>query len=150
MFIQKMSIVAAVLSFASIAYASPVPGSNANVCVFDKYGATAVSAYRTEEDLGYVSYTMLRGAQLYVPAKEGLTAEWLAANVQRSLSSGACQPDVRDVKVAVVTAGPGFWVFLSAKDERAAASLLRWTKSVVPGANGAQPAAKALQPVAAM
>ena len=158
MFMQKISIAAAaaaLFSIASTAYASPVPNRDADMCVFDKYGATAVSAYRTEEDLGYVSYTMLRGAQLYVPAKEGLTAEWLAANIQRALSSpqpgpGACQPEVGHVKVAVVPAGPGFWVFLSTSDERSAASLLRWAKSVVPAANSSQPAAKAAQPVAAM
>jgi hypothetical protein len=138
----SMAAAAAVALFTSSVHASPAvqPAS----CVFDRYAAVAVSAFETEENVGYGSHSVLRGAQLYVPAKEGLTAEWLAANVQRSLSnkSSSCQPEVRDVKVSVVSAGPGFWVFLSASDARAAAKLLKWAQTVVP--------AEVSQPVASM
>ncbi|HKU40133.1 MAG TPA: hypothetical protein VJR89_18365, partial [Polyangiales bacterium] len=77
----------------------------------------------------------LRGAQLYVPARPGLTAEWLSQRVQSELASaGSCRPSVPGVQVQVVSAGTGFWIVLSTGDERAAASLLAWAQRIVPAA----------------
>src|SRR5262249_14563690 len=108
-------------------------------CVFEKYAPASVAPYRVEENYGLGTYSHLRGAQLYVPAREGLTAEWLALSVQRALAEGpseqACQPGVSQVQVNVVSAGRGFWVQLAAADDRAAEKLLRWAQSIAPRGN---------------
>jgi len=99
-----------------------------------------IAPYKIDENYGYGGYTVLKGAQMYVAAKPGLTAEWLTAQVQREiakLQTGVdpnCQPTVKNIKVSVAPAGAGFWVFLGAPDVKQAQSLLRWTK-----ANVAQP-----------
>jgi hypothetical protein len=131
----KASMLAVVLGAASSASASPAPAER---CMLKDYSAVSVAAFRTDEDFGLGSYTRLKGAQVYVAAKPGLTAEWLTLSVQRELArlnaspDAACRPAVRDVKVSVTSSGGGFWVFLSAPDERSAASLLRWAQAFVP------------------
>jgi hypothetical protein len=89
-----------------------------------------VAPYRAEENFGYGTYTQLRGAQLFVPAREGLTEQWLTLQVQRSLSA-TCKPGVNDVRVQVVSAGNGFWVQLIAANQSNASTLLRWAEGVV-------------------
>jgi hypothetical protein len=109
-------------------------------CVFEKYAVSSVAPFRSEENYGYGTYTRLRGAQLYVPAREGLTAEWLQLSVEQSLAkqaglangSPSCQPVVPNVQVQVVSAGGGFWVQLGAADERSAEALLKWAKTIIP------------------
>jgi hypothetical protein len=113
--------------------------------VFEKYAVTSVAPFRAEENYGYGTYTRLRGAQLYVPAREGLTAEWLQLSIQQALAKQAgvtngtnsCQPTVPNVQVQVVSAGGGFWVQLGAADERSAEALLRWAKTIVPARHAA-------------
>jgi hypothetical protein len=141
MFTQKFVMglaVPALLLAASVAQARG--DAAADQCVFEKYAVSSVAPFRAEENFGYGSYTTLRGAQLFVPAREGLTAEWLQLSVEQSLAkqagvangSTACQPVVPAVQVHVVSAGPGFWVQLSAADERSAEALLKWAKTIVP------------------
>ena len=135
---QKLvwTLAPALLLAASTVQASS--GSAAEQCIFDKYAVSSVAPFRSEENVGYGTYTRLRGAQLFVPAREGLTAEWLTASVQRALSKhastpaeAACKPAV-PVQVQVISAGSGFWVQLGTSDERAAATLLRWAQSLAP------------------
>jgi len=124
------------LLIAGTALAAP---NAANQCVFEKYAATSVAPFRADENVGYGTYTRLRGAQLFIPAREGLTAEWLTLSVKRALSrranapsEQACKPQINDVQVSVVSAGSGFWVQLGTDDEASAAALLRWARSIVP------------------
>jgi hypothetical protein len=124
----------AAASTSTTAYARS--GDTAEQCVFEKYAVSSVAPYRAEENFGYGTYTRLRGAQLYVPAREGLTAEWLTLSIQQALGKQAggpasCQPAV-PVQVQVVSAGGGFWVQLAAADERSAEALLKWAKTIVP------------------
>ena len=133
------SIFAVALSGAvSSVSASPAPAPKR--CLLNDYSMLQIAPYKADENFGYGGYTVLRGAQMYVAAKPGLTAEWLTLQVQRemaALQSGAdpmCTPTVKDVKVSVAPAGGGFWVFLAAPDVKQAQSLFRWTK-----ANVAQP-----------
>lgn len=120
---------------ASTAWASPAPAKR---CVLGDYAAQSVAPLRAEENYGLGTYTVLKGAQFYILARPGLTAEWLTLSMQRELAklqSGAdpvCRPNVRGLTVSVAPSGPGFWVFLSAPDERSAASLLSWTKRIAP------------------
>jgi hypothetical protein len=121
----------------------------ADQCVFEKYAVSSVAPFRAEENFGYGTYTRLRGAQLFVPAREGLTAEWLQLSVQQALAkqtgvagSSACQPVVPAVQVQVVSAGPGFWVQLAAADERSAEALLKWARTIVPAQKHATPSVR--------
>jgi hypothetical protein len=142
MFIKNLSLAAAataVMSIAAQVQASPAPSTQC--AASETYSALAVAPYSVRQDTGYDSYNVLQGVQLYVPAKQGLTAEWLNLNIQSHLAKpDACRPNVRDVKVSVVPAGAGFWVYLSAPDERSAATLLQWVRGVVT-ATGSQPMA---------
>ena len=111
-------------------------------CVFDRDVVRNVAPLRKDYGAGLVSTPKLRGAQLYVAAREGLTAEWLTRSVQRSLlehaapgGSAACQPAVSKVHVHVVSGGNGFWVQLGASDDRSSEALLRWAKGIVPAKN---------------
>jgi hypothetical protein len=122
------ALVPILLGSASAAYAAPAADS----CVITHYGASSVTPYRAEENFGYGSYSQLRGAQVFVPAREGLTEQWLALQVQRNLST--CKPAVRDVRIQVVSAGTGFWVQLIAANQNKASELLQWTERVVRGA----------------
>lgn len=132
-------MVPALLLAASASSSVQARNTEAEQCVFEKYAVASVAPFRSEENFGYGSYSRLRGAQLYVPAREGLTAEWLTLSVQQALAkhSGtpatqACQPAVPSVSVQVVSAGGGFWVQLGAADERSAEALLKWAQSIVP------------------
>ena len=141
MLIQRLTLglaAPALLLAASTVQAS----AGAEQCVFEKYAVSSVAPFRAEENVGYGTYTRLRGVQLYVPAREGLTAEWLAASVQQALAKGgpseeACKPGV-PVKVQVVSAGTGYWLQLGAADERQAQALLQWAKNIVPAAKRVQ------------
>lgn len=126
-------LTSALLAAASIAAAAPATTA-ANPCVFDKYGAGAVQPYRIELNAGLGTYSGLRGAQVFVPAREGLTEQWLALEVQRAFAadgSNTCRPGVAPSRVQVVSAGTGFWVRLIAADEQAGSDLLRWAQELV-------------------
>jgi anti-sigma factor RsiW len=133
------AIVPALLIGASSAYAaSPTPAS----CVFDKYAPVAVRPYSEDDSVNYVTYSLVKGAQLYVPAREGLTKEWLTASAQQAIAGAnassaqghdlECSPShLKDVEVRVVSAGNGFWVQLVSRDERTADTLLKWAQGIV-------------------
>lgn len=128
-----LAVFAVVLGGAAPAFASLAPAAR---CGLGEYSAFSVSPLRTDENFGLGNYTVLKGAQFYVAAKPGLTAEWLTVIVQRELArlqmdaDQACRPNVRNVQVSVAPAGGGFWVFLSAPDARSAARLLSWAKYI--------------------
>jgi hypothetical protein len=114
--------------------AMPETTATKEACVFSKYEASTVTPFTADENFGYGSYTALKGAQVFVPAREGLTEQWLAREVQSALATrgaSSCQSTVRDVKVQVVSGGPGFWVQLIAADEQQGKQLLQWAKGLV-------------------
>lgn len=129
---------------ASLLFGVGVPGAKAaspNACVFDKYAPVAVRPYISENSFDYGSYSSLGGAQLFVPAREGLTREWLTASVQNALAAAAASqvdgtagcdtPNVKNVSVSVVSAGNGFWVQLISQDTKSSQELLKWAQGVV-------------------
>ena len=134
MSIKKMAwfaVLASVLGVVSPVAASP---NGEQACVFDRYAAVSVAPYHQDEDYGLGTYSQLRGAQVFVEAQPGLTAEWLNLSVQRGLAEMQCGPNLKDVRVSVMSAGAGFWVTLSASDDGAAKALLSWAKGIVPAA----------------
>ncbi|MEY4576495.1 MAG: hypothetical protein RL701_1198 [Pseudomonadota bacterium] len=116
--------------------AGPAP----EACVFEKYTPIAARPFfKSDSVIAYDAEAVLRGAQIYVPAREGLTKEWLVALVEGALenqspaqgSELSCAPSAKNVKVSVVSSGAGFWVQLIARDEASATSVLRWANGVV-------------------
>ena len=118
----------------SAARAPAATPSEAAAC-FAQHPPTQVSPYQADQVAGDGSYTELVGAQLFVPAEKGLTAEWLnylyRERMSRRQASGDCPLDLAGLSVSVQSAGPGFWVQLSAADESTAKEVLRrsrlWT-----------------------
>ncbi|HTV17716.1 MAG TPA: hypothetical protein VMG12_03570 [Polyangiaceae bacterium] len=83
---------------------------------------------------GQGTYDRLVGARAYVPAKPGLTGEWLHALLARrsaeARSGTECPLDVPGVSINVRSAGPGFWVSLTSRDADDAKELLRRTQTL--------------------
>jgi hypothetical protein len=84
--------------------------------------------------VGQGTYDRLVGARAYVPAKPGLTGEWLHAQLERRSSSPRpsteCPLDVRGVAISVRSAGPGFWVSLSTRHQEDAQEVLRRSRTL--------------------
>jgi hypothetical protein len=106
-------------------------GSNGAPCVFRQHHVTSVKPYEVERNYSHVTLKSLRGAELYVQAEPGLTAEWLRLQLGRMIVEmrGAamkdCPLDGNDVRVQVDSQGAGFSVKLIAADANKAAEVLR-------------------------
>lgn len=125
--------------------ASATNPERASTCVFDRHEPVSVAPYTVDFGMDWGSYSFMGGAQLFVPAREGLTKEWLAASVEHALASahvvstvdgndakGVCDmPRLKDVHVGVVSGGNGFWVQLISRDEKTNKALLKWAKNLV-------------------
>lgn len=103
--------------------------SRSNDSCFGDHDVTKVVPHHTAVAAGQGSYEQLVGARAYVPAKPGLTGEWLHAQLARRSStprSGTeCPLDVPGVNISVRSAGPGFWVSLAARDHDDAKEIWR-------------------------
>jgi hypothetical protein len=106
--------------------------------MLERHEPLAVAPLYLEEDAGLGTYTRLKGAQLFIPAEFGLTAEWLRLQMQTELerSDGRapdvrCEPPLSGVQVSVQSAGNGFWVQFQARNDRSAKPLLSWARAVV-------------------
>ena len=106
------------------------------------YQITSVSPYRRPVETGGYGGTVnpvLRGADIRVAARPGLTAEWLERQLEAQFAAGVCQLATGPVDVDVLSEGDAFIVRvtgiydgpgvtrLSARnpDERAAQEILR-------------------------
>jgi len=134
---QRKLVIAAALCALAATAATPaqLSADGPERCVFETYSPGAVAPYEVEENVGYGSARVLRGAQLYVPAREGLTKEWLEVSVRQAFSAARageaarCRPQVRDVDISVTSAGTGFWVRLGSKKTETARALLLWART---------------------
>src|SRR5207248_2588583 len=101
-------------------------------CAFHGFRVGSVSPYRVDQNMGghFVVQRVL-GAELFVPAEPGLTAEWLWASLRRHVAGmkGQAMTDcplcVDKLQVEVAPAGPGFRVRLIAPDAKSAQEVLR-------------------------
>ena len=99
--------------------------------------AAEASACVGSRRVGRGTIQKLAGAQVFVPAQKGLTAEWLRTRVEQHMSAmGAqgmanCPLGVKDVRVTVASGGTGFWVQLQAKDSTTAHEVLRLAQAAV-------------------
>jgi hypothetical protein len=112
--------------FGGVAAASP---KSPDAGCFGDHDVTKVVAHHTTIPSGQGSYQKLAGARAYVAAKPGLTGEWLHAQLERRTSAPQqgteCPLDIAGVSISVRSAGPGFWVALSATDSQDAKEVLR-------------------------
>jgi hypothetical protein len=130
------TVCAALMAAAAGVEAMPPAGAPAtwkHACVFSKYDASSVAPFNAEENVGYGTYTELKGAQVFVPAREGLTEQWLAREVQTAFAAHdtSCELRQPDVKVQVVSGGTGFWVQLIAANQTQGKALLQWAQGLV-------------------
>jgi hypothetical protein len=123
----------------SAASAASAAEDQAAAC-FAQHPPTHVSRYDGDVIAGDGTYTALLGAQLFVPAEQGLTAEWLhhqyLQRMAKRQSGSQCPLDLEGVRVSVQPAGPGYWVQLSASEEKTAKELLRRSQHWVPATAG--------------
>jgi hypothetical protein len=124
MFLRVSLIAAAVLGSAAVAAAN----TTTDACFAD-HTVTKVVPHRAAVAAGQGTYDRLVGARAYVPAKPGLTGEWLHAQLaRRSAEPRAgteCPLDIPGVNISVRSAGPGFWVSLASHDHDDAKEVLR-------------------------
>lgn len=90
----------------------------------NRFQVTSVKPYQPVQHEGYADITRLRGADLHVAAKPGLTREWLQRTVEDAVAKGDCGLGLRNVTVDVQPAGDAFDVYLSSSDERTAHEIL--------------------------
>lgn len=131
-------ILAATLSAAvavpTLALAAPPAARDAH-CLLNQHRVTKVQPLRAIEGSGRGTHERLAGAQVFVQAEPGLTAEWLDLTIRRHIGAMASMPncplDMQGVQVKVESAGPGFVVKLSAKGNDQAKELLRRAQLLV-------------------
>src|SRR5258707_1868555 len=85
-------------------------------CILDEHHVVSVVPYQVEEHFGKHVAQRLRGAQIFIQAEPGLTAEWLQLNLERHITAMQgpaamldCAFDLSNVRVDVTSAGSGFW-----------------------------------------
>jgi len=131
-------IVAATLGLVSVIPAmASADAPSLPACVLREHHVSAVRPYNVDEHIGRATIERLRGAQLYIQAEQGLTAEWLRLTLQRHISQMSatamtdCPLDVKDIHVSVESAGPGFWIKITANSGDQAQEILRRAQRLV-------------------
>lgn len=126
--IPVMALVAAV-ALPTVSFAS---GPSSGPCLLREHRITSVAPYRVDERVGKSSLRRLRGAEVFVQAEPGLTAEWLQLTLARHVaemrgprSMPDCVFDVNEVTARVDPAGTGFLVRIIARDTERAEEVLR-------------------------
>lgn len=129
MFLRGSLLTAAVLGMAGTAVATPAP----EAC-FAEHTVTKVVPHHNAVAAGQGTHDRLVGARAYVPAKPGLTGEWLHAQLARRSAeprpNTECPLDVPGVSISVRSAGPGFWVSLVSDDHDDAREVLRRARTL--------------------
>ena len=128
--ILTVVIAVAAASVSATSFASSAPTSPN--CMLRAHRITSVTPYRVEERIGKNSVQRLRGAEVFVQAEPGLTAEWLQLTLARHIAQMRgpaampdCAFDVDDVAVRVESGGTGFRVRIIARDTDKAEEVLR-------------------------
>src|SRR5260221_4981874 len=79
--VTSLALIAATASPA-LAHATPNAGPP---CILRDHTIVSVIPYKEDVRFGRSVYPQLRGAQVYIQAEPGLTAEWLQLTLQRHL-----------------------------------------------------------------
>jgi hypothetical protein len=109
---------------------------NGTQCTLAQYTITAVEPYRVDLRIARNPVIEVRGAELYIPAQPGLTAEWLQFTLQRDFAKAsngsgenACSFSSK-LRVEAVSGGAGFWVRLIAADSTEGANALERARAL--------------------
>jgi len=131
----KSLVIAGALSMLTLvvasdrAHAEPGASTHEETCVLARFQITQVGSLYVYERAGQGTYRRFAGAQLFLPAQEGLTAQWIATNLAQHKAndkgrSYRCPLDVESSKVEVKAGKTGFWVLISAPDKGSAQEVL--------------------------
>jgi hypothetical protein len=128
--------VSALALLPAISNADTPSQSSGAQCTLTQYTIAAVQPYRVDLRISQTPITEVRGAELYIPAQPGLTAEWLQLSLQRDLAKvsngsgeNACSFSSK-VRVEAISGGAGFWVRLIAADSKEGAKVLERTRQL--------------------
>jgi hypothetical protein len=137
---RRIFIVSALASFIalpSLAQADEPAEPHLHWCVLARYDVTQVGSLYMTQQQGRGTVRRVIGAQLFVPAQPGLTAEWIQANIQRHQRETKvhrtydCPLDLENVSLNVVSGGTGFWIQISSRDSDTAKEILNRAKRVI-------------------
>jgi hypothetical protein len=100
------------------------------------FQVTQVASLYTRVNAGKGIARRIAGAQVFVPAQPGLTAEWIQANVTRHLAAKSpgsydCPLDLDGIKASVVSGGTGFWIQISSENGDTAKEILNRARRLV-------------------
>lgn len=103
-------------------------------CELDRYAPAAVRPHYEDSDAptdGPALPAELRGAEVFVPARPGLTAEWLWHELRsRPGDARTCATAVAGADIRVASAGPGFVVTIRSGDDATSQQILRLARVV--------------------
>lgn len=131
MSIRKLIVALTLSATSSVPVVAAAETPATEHCILLNHRVTSVKPYRIIERQGRGSTQRLAGAEVFVQAEQGLTAQWLQLTVERHLAQmrgihmGDCALDLDGVRVHVDSAGSGFAVKLIAKNPSQAKEVLR-------------------------
>lgn len=129
--IALAAVLAATTVLPGMALAAPSTAAAPPTCIMKALRVTGVRPLHALLRNGRGTNERLVGAEVFVQAEPGLTAEWLQLTIQRHIAEmrttdmGDCPLDLNEVGVSVVSAGPGFAVQLRARNGAQAKDVLR-------------------------
>ncbi len=115
--------------------ASAAPDAHAHWCALSSFQITQVASLYTDEHINQTVYRRFAGAQVFLPAQPGLTAEWIRASIARHQTNAQtayeCPLDIKGATISVASGGTGFWVQISARDAETAKEILNRARRLV-------------------
>jgi len=131
------SVFSAVVLLAAASSSDSARAESPRAECFARHEPARALPYHVDKWVGQGTHSTLVGARVFLWAEPGLTREWL----HRQLAERAAQPrgnaqcplDVPGVRIQVESAGPGFWLNISADEGRPAAEVLRRAQAIIPG-----------------
>jgi hypothetical protein len=104
-----------------------------NACFAD-HRLGPINEYTRDVPMSHDYEKQLAGAQVFVYAEPGLTAEWLYRTLEQRRTSGSsssCPQDIAGASINVQSGGPGFWVTISSTDVPTAKEIVARAKRMV-------------------
>ena len=135
MYLPKITLTFAIAA----AIAAPVTAlADAPRCELLSYKPTQVVPLNVSIPVAHGCITnRLAGAQVFVPAQPGLTAEWLRASLERHIVDmkqhpmTGCPLANERISLAVVNGATGYWIQIAANDSDTAKQILRQAENLV-------------------
>jgi putative oxidoreductase len=127
---RELALMLLTLTMTSTAQAAP-----SHPDCFANHPLTRVEEYRENHWNEGGMDTEVLGAQVFIPAEQGLTGEWLhrelALRIAARRSDAGCPLDVPGIRISIQSGGPGFWVNIIAGNSKAAQQVLERARAFV-------------------